>query len=261
LLLVAISDIRELGTILSIWAHPDDEAYLCGGTMAMASAAQSRVVCVTATRGELGVTDPTRWPPEQLPTIREAELAECLRLLGVTEHRWLGYPDGGCASVDADAAIQQIAEIIREVVPDSILTFPPDGQTGHPDHIAVQRWTAEAVRRTGIGTLHVVANTQEWLDEHLAQWIELGAIVGDPPVAWIGPLSIDLALTGEFLDRKYAALAAQASQTEALRAVIGEERYREIIRVERFANFELEKAFVAQEQADGAKQGRFVTHE
>jgi len=65
-------DIRELGTILSIWAHPDDEAYLCGGIMAMAAAADSRVVCVTASRGELGVTDPTRWPPEQLASIREA---------------------------------------------------------------------------------------------------------------------------------------------------------------------------------------------
>ena len=227
----------------------------------MASAAHSRVACVTATRGELGVTDPARWPPEQLVTIREAELAECLRLLGVTEHRWLGYPDGGCASVDAGAAVQQIADIIREVVPDTILTFPPDGQTGHPDHIAVHRWTAEAVRRTCIGTLHVVANTQEWVDDHLPQWIELGAIVGDPPVAWTGPLSIDLALTGELLERKYAALAAQASQTEALRAVIGEQRYREIIRIERFATFALKKASVAQEQTDGTKRGSFVTHE
>ena len=50
--------------------------------MAMAAAAGSRVVCVTATRGELGVTDPMRWPPEQLPAIREAELAACLAILG-----------------------------------------------------------------------------------------------------------------------------------------------------------------------------------
>ena len=60
LLLWSMSDIRELGTILSIWAHPDDEAYLCGGIMAMATAADSQVVCVTATRGELGVTDPSQ---------------------------------------------------------------------------------------------------------------------------------------------------------------------------------------------------------
>ncbi len=249
-----MSEIRELGTILSIWAHPDDEAYLCGGIMAMATAAQSRVVCVTATRGELGVTDPTRWPPEQLPAIRGAEMAECLRILGVTEHRWLGYPDGGCASVSVDTAAQQIAGIIREIAPDTILTFAPDGQTGHPDHIAVHRWTVEAVRRTGIGTLHVVANTQEWLDDHLAQWTELGAIVGDPPVAWTGPLSIDVTLTGELLDRKLAALAAQASQTEALRAIVGEERYQEFIRIERFATFTLQ-------QADRSEQRSFVTHE
>jgi LmbE family N-acetylglucosaminyl deacetylase len=255
-----MSDIRELGTILSIWAHPDDEAYLCGGVMAMAAAAKSRVVCVTATRGELGVTNPTRWPPDELAAIREAELAESLRTLGVTEHRWLGYPDGGCMSVDANAAVERIAEIIGQIAPDSILTFSPDGQTGHPDHIAVHRWTVEAVRRTGMGTLHVVANTQEWLDDHLAQWIELGAIVGEPPVAWTGPLSIDVTLTGELLDRKYAALAAQASQTEALRSLVGEERYREIIRVERFATFALADSSAAQEPGSAGHRD-FVTHE
>jgi LmbE family N-acetylglucosaminyl deacetylase len=232
-----MQDIKELGTIVSVWAHPDDEAYLCGGIMAMAAAAQSRVICVTATRGELGVTDPTRWPPEQLPSIREAELAECLRILGVTEHRWLGYPDGGCDSVDAEIAVENIAKIINDVAADTVLTFPPDGQTGHPDHIAVHHWTVEAVRRTGIGALHVVANTQEWLDDHLALWTELGAIVGEPPVAWTGPLSIDLAVTGKLLEIKYAALAAQASQTEVLRGVIGEQTYREIIQRERFAVF------------------------
>ena len=61
-----------------------------------------------------------------------------------------------------------------------MLTFAPDGQTGHPDHIAVHRWTAEAVRRTGIGTVHVVANTPEYLEEHLAQFVDLGAIVATP---------------------------------------------------------------------------------
>jgi LmbE family N-acetylglucosaminyl deacetylase len=257
---VAISDIRELGTILSIWAHPDDEAYLCGGIMSMAAAAKSRVVCVTATRGELGVTDPTRWPPEQLAEIREAELAECLRILGVTKHRWLGYPDGGCASIDVNVAAQEIADILTEVAPDTILTFSPDGQTGHPDHIAVHRWTLEAVRRTGIGAMHVVANTQEWLDDNLTQWIELGVIVGEPPVAWTGPLSIDLALSGELLDQKYAALAAQASQTQALRAVVGDQRYREIIRIERFAAFPLQQAAQG-DDADTPMEGSIVTRE
>ena len=184
---MAIDDIRELGTILSVWAHPDDEAYLCGGIMAMATAAGSRVVCVTATRGELGVTDAERWPPDRLPAIREAELAECLRVLGVREHRWLGYPDGGCAAVDRDEGAERIAQLLRDVSPDTVLTFAPDGQTGHPDHIAVHHWTADAVRATGIGTLHVVANTQEWMDEFLAGMLELNVLMGEPPATWTAP--------------------------------------------------------------------------
>jgi len=103
-----------------------------------------------------------------------------------------------------------------------------------------------------------VANTQEWVDDHLAQWIELGAIVGDPPVVWTGPLSIDVALTGELLDLKYAALAAQASQTDVVRALLGEERYRQIIRIERFATFPAQKAA---QLPDATEQQSIVTRE
>jgi LmbE family N-acetylglucosaminyl deacetylase len=234
---MAIDDIRELGTILSVWAHPDDEAYLCGGIMAMATAAGSRVVCVTATRGELGVTDAERWPPDRLPAIREAELAECLRVLGVREHRWLGYPDGGCAGVDRGEGAERIAQLLRDVSPDTVLTFAPDGQTGHPDHIAVHHWTADAVRATGIGTLHVVANTQEWMDEFLTGMLELNVLMGEPPATWTAPVSIDLPLTEEVIGRKLSALAAQASQTEALRAAVGDDFYRRLIGIERFGRY------------------------
>lgn len=232
--IVATHDVAELGTILSVWAHPDDEAYLCGGLMAGAVDAGSRVVCVTATHGELGVTDPVRWPPDQLAEIRQAEMAACLRILGVSEHHWLGFPDGACAAIELSDGVEAVGVLLRRVRPDTVLTFAADGQTGHPDHIAVHRWTVEAVRRTGIGVLHVVANTEEWLDAHLAEFIALGAIVGEPPVAWTGPLSIDLSLAGDLLERKLAALAAQTSQTEAFRAAVGEEYYRLVFSTERF---------------------------
>ncbi len=55
--------VPSLGTVLGVCAHPDDEAYLSGGLMALARSAGSRVVCVTATRGEQGTTDPRTWPP------------------------------------------------------------------------------------------------------------------------------------------------------------------------------------------------------
>ena len=83
----------SLGTVLGVWAHPDDEAYLSSGLMAQAAASGSRVVCVTATRGEGGSLDPERWPPESLGDIRAAELQRCLSLLGVEEHIFLELPD------------------------------------------------------------------------------------------------------------------------------------------------------------------------
>ena len=195
---VVVRDVAELGTVLSVWAHPDDEAYLCGGLMAAAVDAGSRVVCVTATRGELGVTDPVRWPPDRLAEIREAEMAEChARILGVTEHHWLGYPGRRLRSrsISTAGAAADRRAASSEIRPDTVLTFAADGQTGHPDHIAVHHWTAEAVRRTGIGTLHVVANTAGLPGRHI--WpgsSPSGAIVGDPPAPWTGPLSVDLAL-------------------------------------------------------------------
>ena len=76
-------------------------------------------------------------------------MAACLEVLGVKEHRWVGYPDGGCAKADSTAAAEYIAEIILRIEPDTILTFAADGQTGHPDHMAVHRWTVEAVRGPG----------------------------------------------------------------------------------------------------------------
>ena len=85
------------GTLLGIWAHPDDEAYLSAGLMASAVRAGQRVAVVTATAGELGTPDPERCPPGKLATVRRREMTASLAALGVTEHTWLGYPDGGCA--------------------------------------------------------------------------------------------------------------------------------------------------------------------
>ena len=61
-----ITDAARLGTVLGIWAHPDDEAFLSAGLMAAARDAGQRVVCVTATLGEHGTSDPGSWPPNRM---------------------------------------------------------------------------------------------------------------------------------------------------------------------------------------------------
>ena len=105
---------------------------------------------------------------------------------------------------------------------------------GSGNDYAVHYWTAEAVRRTGVGALHVVANPQEWMDEFLPRMLELNVLMGEPPLPWTGPLSIEAPLAEEVLGQKLRALAAQASQTEMLRAAVGDDYYRRIFATERF---------------------------
>lgn len=101
-------DVRQLGTILSIWAHPDDETFCAGGLLAAAVNNGQTVACITATRGEAGVQDEARWPAEQLGDIREKELKAALKELGITNHHMLHYADGECAAVDSKAANKKL---------------------------------------------------------------------------------------------------------------------------------------------------------
>ena len=222
------SGVGELGTILGIWAHPDDEAYLSGGVMAMASDMGSRVVCVTATRGELGTSDPQRWPPDRLAAERTIELARCLEILGVTEHHWLGYSDGGCAEAPAAAAVARLCEVIEQVRPDTVLTFGPDGNTGHPDHQTVSTWAAAAFDRAapaGARLLQAVV-TDRWAERWHAVNESLGVFVpGYPVTVPDSRLAVDVVLDPETAARKVRALAAQVTQTTGLIDVMGIERY------------------------------------
>lgn len=216
-----------LGTILSVWAHPDDETYLCGGLMARAVANGSRVVCITATRGELGSPDETRWPSgAPLAAVRTRELDAALAALGVTEHHWLDYPDGGCADVDLDEATRRVAEVMAEVAPDTVLTFGPDGMTGHDDHISVSRWTAAAFDKVALdgAVLAYATNTPEWLDRWRAPLDELNVFMGaEPPCTPADELLLHEIFSGDLLDTKLRALLQQTSQIEPLVQVLGEQ--------------------------------------
>lgn len=135
-------------TLLAIFAHPDDEAFRCGGTLALLA---RRGVCVhilTATRGEAGSRgDPPLCTPDELPTVRERELRCACAALGIEPPRLLDYHDGALSGVNEEQAVAQVVAAIRELRPQALLTWPPDGLSGHPDHIAVSRWTSLAFER------------------------------------------------------------------------------------------------------------------
>src|SRR2546427_11454112 len=108
------------GTMLGVWAHPDDEPYLSAGLMANAARRGHRVVCVTATRGEEGSWDEERWPTSEMGKVREAEMMASLHVLGVTEHHWLDYYDGTCMDVPPDEGVVRGQSRIKENSPASV---------------------------------------------------------------------------------------------------------------------------------------------
>jgi LmbE family N-acetylglucosaminyl deacetylase len=219
----------DLGTVMCVWAHPDDESYLSAGVMQQTVADGRRVVCVTATRGEGGSQDPVKWPPEKMAEVREAEIAESLQILGVKEHHWLDYIDGHCTEVDDEEAIGKLVALIEEVQPKSVFTFGPDGHTGHPDHIAVSRWTTAAFKRaapSGAG-LYYATVTPEWAE----QWCPVVEpynvfAPGTPITTPRQDLGVEFRLTPEQLETKIEALKAQVSQTQAFFDMFGMEMIR-----------------------------------
>lgn len=234
---LGIDEIGRLGTVMSVWAHPDDEAYLAGGLLAALTDAGHRAVCVTATRGE--AADPDAGPAGRaaLAARRSDELAVALGVVGVTEHHWLDLPDGRCADVDPALPVGTLLSLLDEVRPDTVVTFGPDGFTGHPDHRAVSAWVDLALARwTGApALLHPVVTEQVFgrdraLDEKYGVY-ELGR----PRVVEPDEVCVHLALDGELLDRKVAALACQESQTAALISDVGMARYRSWVSVEMLA--------------------------
>jgi LmbE family N-acetylglucosaminyl deacetylase len=229
--------VGDLGTVLGIWAHPDDEVFLSGGVMAAARDAGQRVVCVTATRGEHGTDDPVAWPPDRLAARRSRELEASLAVLGVHEHRFLGIEDGGCASRPGLAIVERLTAIIHEVRPDTIVTFGPDGLTGHEDHQVVSRWATAARTFAGADADLLYATTSV---EHVDRWqrmhdrLGVYLVPGLPLRRTSAELALDLRLDTDLIERKVAALRTQASQTAGLIEQIGDEHFREWVAVESF---------------------------
>jgi LmbE family N-acetylglucosaminyl deacetylase len=144
-------------TLLAIFAHPDDEAFSSGGTLAYYATSGYRVALICATRGEAGeIADPALATKENLGEVREAELRCSTKSMGFEEVYLLDYCDSGMvgtgmnqdntAYINAsdEEVIGKLVKIIREVRPDVILTFEPYGIYGHPDHIAIHKHTVEA---------------------------------------------------------------------------------------------------------------------
>ena len=165
-----------------MFAHPDDETFCAGGTLAKYASGGAEVRVVSFTKGGAGqIRDADVATRATLSVVRERELEAAGKELGLSEARCLDYPDGGLGEVDQEVLVGVAAELLDEFDPDVVITFAPDGFSGHLDHVAVGAavTTACSQRRssTAIRLFHCHSpQSRMLLRDRLAEWVvELSA--------------------------------------------------------------------------------------
>jgi N-acetylglucosamine malate deacetylase 2 len=134
-----------MATILAVFAHPDDETFICGGTLAKYAHEGHRVILVCATKGEMGrrMGVPPVATRESIPMIREQELRNACEALHIEDLRFLGIRDKLLEIQPFEHLTQKVLEHIVETQPDSIVTFH-ETLGGHPDHCTIGLATTTA---------------------------------------------------------------------------------------------------------------------
>jgi LmbE family N-acetylglucosaminyl deacetylase len=159
--------------LAAVFAHPDDDTYGVGGTVGLHADAGIEVTAILATSGDAGrILDPSLATPQNLGLVREGEDRAAWDELGVKPAmHFLRHPDGGLRGVPHDELADHIAELLASARPEVVVTFGPDGVTGHEDHIAVgEAATAgfhqarERSPEDGLARLFYVAIPQSRLD-------------------------------------------------------------------------------------------------
>jgi LmbE family N-acetylglucosaminyl deacetylase len=158
-------------SLLAVFAHPDDETFRPGGTLALLARHGVEVHVLTATRGQAGSCgDPPLCTREGLPAVRERELRCACTALGVEPPRLLEYQDGQLAEVAPEEISEHILGRVAEVNPQVLLSFGSDGLSGHADHIAVGRAAGQAFARwedlAALYTMAVPRSLAEQLEMH-----------------------------------------------------------------------------------------------
>jgi LmbE family N-acetylglucosaminyl deacetylase len=134
-------------SILFVFAHPDDESHWGSGVAARCHEEGVRTSLITATRGGRGTTGGL-CSVEALPQVREQELREAVRILKFDELEILPYEDKELANAPPDEVRRALVATLRRTRPGVVVTFDPNGFNLHTDHVAISRFTSEAISST-----------------------------------------------------------------------------------------------------------------
>ena len=168
------------GTLMVAFAHPDDETFGMGGTLALYAARGYRVVVITATRGEAGeIQDPSMQGQGSIVDIRQRELQCACEALGIDCPHYLGYRDSGMAGTpdnergdsfhraNLDEAIEKVVAAIRTDRPQVLVTSEPGGGYGHPDHIKIHQVATRAFHLAGDPSRYPRQRLRHWQPQKL----------------------------------------------------------------------------------------------
>lgn len=216
-----MDSVKELGTILGIWAHPDDETWASAGLMTGARDNGQRVVCLVATDGGAGKTDDSkRWPKSELRETRLKEMRNALQIMGVKEVHLLGYEDGSLGRIDKAELVAELAKHIAGIKPDTVLTFEPNGITGHDDHKVISWAAKQAAQRSAVPVVvYGACETRERYDQAGCECNEKFDVyfnTDKPSLVTAAKADLLITLTPAAMDKKRRALQAHTSQTSKM---------------------------------------------
>lgn len=199
--------------IMCVFAHPDDESFMAAGVACKYGEEGARVVLVTATLGEEGgAGDPPVCTKEELPAVREAELRRAVEILGFDSLDLLGYRDRQLASAPYAEVRGKLVNLLRSHRPQVVITFDPNGSNAHTDHVAISRFTSDAVQAAADGRFFPEAGAPHaverllWTTPTPCWELALKERPGEEP-------GVDFIIdVGRWWGRKEAALRAHRSQ-------------------------------------------------
>lgn len=193
-------------TILAVLAHPDDESFGLGGTLALYASKGYDTYLICATRGEVGTVDEEHLKGfKDIAELRTDELMRAAKHLGLKGVFFLGYRDSGMPGTEdnrhPDAQINQpfdevagrVVKYIRELKPDVVLTFDPIGGYKHPDHIHIHKATVLAFEKANDSSFHPEAGPPfkpralyyQVFPRAFLKWMtRLLALTGKDPTKW-----------------------------------------------------------------------------
>ena len=195
-----------------MYAHPDDESFGIAGTAMKLAAAGHATALLTLTRGDVGLwygKERGSWTPAELAAERSKEWREAVELIGFTQARLLEWPDGGLASSPTERVTADVVQYIREIRPDLVFTFGPEGAgSEHDDHRAASFYAVRGFHRAAMADQYPGRGAP-----HAARQLFFNAAPLLPDLPFVAMLPTHTVDIREYQDRK--AMAFDCHKTQA----------------------------------------------